>query len=135
MSDDMAGMKAGLDGLVREQAERRSLREQQGEEIKAKSQEYMTKQVQAAERYVQHVREMANRKTKSGWGVRDAGGPQNFEPDGFAGEPGAGAASPFAPTPGPTGPTGPSTSAEPRRGRRHRAVDPDDDGDGFNNPW
>ncbi|MDT7804756.1 MAG: hypothetical protein QOI78_8189 [Actinomycetota bacterium] len=133
MSDDMAGMKAGLDGLVREQAERRALREQQGEEIKAKSQEYMTKQVQAAERYVQHVREMANRKTKSGWGVRDAGGPPSFEPEGFAGEPGAGAASPFAPTPG-TGP-GPSTPAEPRRGRRHRAADPDDDGDGFNNPW
>lgn len=130
MSDDMAGMKAGLDGLVREQAERRVLREQQGEEIKAKSQEYMTKQVQAAERYVQHVREMANRKTKSGWGVRDAGGPQNFEPDGFAGEPGAGAASPFAPTAAP-----PSTPAEPRRGRRHRAADPDDDGDGLNNPW
>jgi hypothetical protein len=128
-ADDMTGMKAGLDGLVREQAERRALREQQGEEIKAKSQEYMTKQVQAAERYVQHVREMANRKTKSGWGVRDAGGPQNFEPDGFAGEQGAGAASPFAPTPG----APPSTSAEPRRGRRHRAADPDDDGD--NNPW
>jgi hypothetical protein len=129
MSDDMAGMKAGLDGLVREQAERRALREQQGEEIKAKSQEYMTKQVQAAERYVQHVREMANRKTKSGWGVRDAGGPQGFEPEGFAGEPGAGAASPFAPTPAP-----PAAPAEPRRGRRHRAVDPDDDGF-TNNPW
>ncbi|WP_326953728.1 hypothetical protein [Amycolatopsis sp. NBC_01286] len=131
MSDEMAGMKAGLDGLVREQAERRSLREQQGEEIKAKSQEYMTKQVQAAERYVQHVREMANRKTKSGWGVRDdSGGPQSFEPEGFAGEQGAGAAAPFAPTPAP-----PSAPAEPRRGRRHRAADTDDD-DGFgNNPW
>lgn len=129
MSDDMAGMKAGLDGLVREQAERRALREQQGEEIKAKSQEYMTKQVQAAERYVQHVREMANRKTKSGWGVRDAGGPQSFEPEGFAGEPGAGAASPFAPTAAP-----PAEPVEPRRGRRHRAADPDDDGF-TNNPW
>jgi hypothetical protein len=128
-ADDMTGMKAGLDGLVREQAERRALREQQGEEIKAKSQEYMTKQVQAAERYVQHVREMANRKTKSGWGVRDAGGPQSFEPDGFAGEQGAGAASPFAPAPAP-----PAAAAEPRRGRRHRAVDPDDDGF-TNNPW
>ena len=46
---DIAGMRAELDGLVREQADRRALREQQGEEIKARSHEYMTKQVQAAE--------------------------------------------------------------------------------------
>ncbi|MEQ0559900.1 hypothetical protein ABJI51_12515 [Amycolatopsis sp. NEAU-NG30] len=64
---DIDGMKAELDGLVREQAERRALREQRGEEIKARSHEYMTKQVQAAERYVHHLREVAKRRTKSGW--------------------------------------------------------------------
>jgi hypothetical protein len=133
-ADDIAGMKAGLDGLVREQAERRSLREKQGEEIKARSHEYMTKQVQAAERYVQHRRELGKRKTRSGWSTErtraDSVTELGFEPDGFAGEPGAGAASPFAPAPPPP------TPAEPRRGRRHRAAEAEDDGDAYlNNPW
>ncbi|MEU4253526.1 hypothetical protein AB0F15_39655 [Amycolatopsis sp. NPDC026612] len=122
---DIAGMKAELDGLVREQADRRALREQQGEEIKARSHEHMTKQVQAAERYVQHVREMAQRKTKAGWSTERT----HAEPaSAFAAEeyPGPGG---FAPAAGPAGPV----RDEPRGARRPRAaVEEDED---FNNPW
>ncbi|MGK3207281.1 hypothetical protein [Amycolatopsis sp. MEPSY49] len=126
---DIAAMKAELAGLVREQSERRALREQRGEEIKARSQEYMTKQVQAAERYVQHVREMAQRKTKSGWSTdRGTEPPSAFDTDAFGGEPGG--ASPFAPSAAPP----PSARDEaPRRARRARAAESDDDFD--NNPW
>ncbi|MDX3193979.1 hypothetical protein PV458_36775 [Streptomyces sp. MN03-5084-2B] len=117
---DIAGMKAELDGLVREQADRRALREQQGEEIKARSHEYMTKQVQAAERYVQHVREMAQRKTKSGWSTDRS----HAEPaSAFAAEEYSAG---FEPAPRPV-------RDEPRPARRPRAaVEEDED---FNNPW
>ena len=128
---EIDAMKAELDGLVREQSERRVLREQRGEEIKAQSHEYMTKQVQAAERYVQHVCEMAQRKTKSGWST-DRGTtepPSAFATDAFGDEPGA--ASPFAPGPD----SRPSARDEsPRRARRARAAEADDDGYD-NNPW
>ncbi|SEF20767.1 hypothetical protein SAMN05421837_101529 [Amycolatopsis pretoriensis] len=125
---DIAAMKAELAGLVREQSERRELREQRGEEIKARSQEYMTKQVQAAERYVQHVREMAQRKTKSGWST-DRGTEQQsaFDTDAFGGEPGE--ASPFAPSATPPA----ARDESPRRARRSRAAEAEDDFD--NNPW
>ncbi|MGW5723733.1 hypothetical protein ACWEVP_46730 [Amycolatopsis sp. NPDC003865] len=126
---DIAAMKAELAGLVREQSERRALREQRGEEIKARSQEYMTKQVQAAERYVQHVREMAQRKTKSGWSTdRGTEQPSAFDTDAFGGEPGE--ASPFAPSA--TQQPSPRDEA-PRRARRARAAEAEDDFD--NNPW
>ncbi|WP_329046398.1 hypothetical protein OG738_31590 [Amycolatopsis sp. NBC_01488] len=126
---DIDAMKAELDGLVREQSERRALREQRGEEIKARSQEYMTKQVQAAERYVQHVREMAQRKTKSGWSTdrSQAEPPSAFAADAFGDEPGA--ASPFAPGTQ----ARPAPREEPRRGHRSRALDDDEGYD--NNPW
>lgn len=128
---EIDAMKAELDGLVREQSDRRALREVQGEEIKARSQEYMTKQVQAAERYVQHVREMAQRKTKSGWST-DRGTtepPSAFDTDAFGDEPGA--SSPFAPSPE----SRPSARDDgPRRARRPRAAEADDDGFD-NNPW
>lgn len=122
---DIAALNAELDGLVREQAERRTLREQRGEEIKAQSHEYMTKQVQAAERYVQRLREAAQRKTKSGWSTDRPG---TEPPSAFDAEPyDAGAAS-FAPTP-----ARPSTRDEAPR-RRSRAEIEDDDGY-LNNPW
>lgn len=128
---EIDAMKAELDGLVREQSDRRALREQQGEEIKARSHEYMTKQVQAAERYVQHVREMAQRKTKSGWST-DRGTtepPSAFDTDAFGEEPGS--ASPFAATPE----SRPFARDEgSRRPRRVRAAEADDDGYG-NDPW
>ncbi|MFJ7214910.1 hypothetical protein [Amycolatopsis sp. NPDC098790] len=129
---DIAAMKAELAGLVREQSERRALREQRGEEIKARSQEYMTKQVQAAERYVQHVREVAQRKTKSGWSTDRQGTepPSAFDTDAFGGEPGG--ASPFAPS-GPPPSASPARDEAPRRGRRARAAEAEDDFD--NNPW
>lgn len=121
---DISGMKAELDGLVREQADRRTLREQQGEEIKARSHEYMTKQVQAAERYVQHVREMAQRKTKSGWSTdRSHAEPGSaFDAEAYQGPGG------FTPPPASR-----SGRDEPRTGRRPRtAAEEDED---FNNPW
>ncbi len=120
---DIAGMKAELDGLVREQADRRALREQQGEEIKARSHEHMTKQVQAAERYVQHVREMAQRKTKSGWSTDRT----HAEPaSAFAAEeyPGPGG---FAP------PAAGAVRDELRGARRSRAAAEEDED--FTNPW
>jgi hypothetical protein len=121
---DIAGMKAELDGLVREQADRRSLREQQGEEIKARSHEYMTKQVQAAERYVQHVREMAQRKTKSGWSTdRTHAEPASaFDAEQYPGPGG------FAPAPAAR-----PARDEPRAARRPRAAAEEEED--FNNPW
>jgi hypothetical protein len=126
---DIDAMKAELAGLVREQSERRALREQRGEEIKARSQEYMTKQVQAAERYVHHLRGMAQRRTKSGWSTdrTHAEPPSAFDSDPFGGEPGA--AAPFAP-----GARPPVRDDGPRRARRPRAAEADDDGYD-NNPW
>jgi hypothetical protein len=59
-------MRTTLGALVREQSDRRALRDRQGEERKARSQEYMKKQVQAAERYVQHRRELGKRKDEAG---------------------------------------------------------------------
>src|SRR4051794_29167766 len=117
---EIDAMKAELDGLVREQSERRVLREQRGEEIKAQSHEYMTKQVQAAERYVQHVREMAQRKTRAG-GSTDRGPtdpPSASATDALGDEPGA--ASPFA-----RGQNSrpPARDESPRRARRARAAE------------
>ncbi|GAB3149002.1 hypothetical protein [Amycolatopsis sp. NPDC004378] len=125
---DITGMKAELDGLVREQAERRALREQRGEEIKAQSHEYMTKQVQAAERYVMHRRELAQRKTKSGWSTdrSNAEPPSAFDGEEYSA---AGEAPPFA-----AAPPRPSTRDDAgRRARRPRAAEEDDDFQ--NNPW
>jgi hypothetical protein len=123
---DITGIKAELDGLVREQADRRALREHQGEEIKARSHEYMTKQVQAAERYVMHRRELGQRKTKSGWSTdRTNGEPPSAFDDGVE-FPGAGEAPPFAPG-------RPARDDSPRHARRHRAAEDVDEFD--NNPW
>ncbi|MCR6483635.1 hypothetical protein M8542_12485 [Amycolatopsis sp. OK19-0408] len=127
---DIAGMKAELDGLVREQADRRALREQQGEEIKARSHEYMTKQVQAAERYVTHLREVAQRKTKSGWSTDRSGQEpaSAFDDPGYGDEPGA--APSFAPT---STPRPVSREEPPRRARRAPSAEAEEDE--FNNPW
>jgi len=130
---ETAAIKAELDALVREQSDRQVLREKRAEEVRAQSQEYMTKQVQAAERYVQHRREMGKRKTKSGWSTdRPTGEPPSaFDSDEFGNEPGS--ASPFAATPGPRSPR----DEVPRRpSRRPRpAVDDDDDDAFLNNRW
>ncbi|WP_020663251.1 hypothetical protein [Amycolatopsis benzoatilytica] len=130
---ETAAIKAELDALVREQSDRRVLHEKRGEEIKAQSQEYMAKQVQAAERYVQHRRELGKRKTKAGWSTDrpSAEPPSAFDSDEFGNEPGS--ASPFAATPGPRSPR---DEAPRRPSRRPRPVDDDDDDDAFlNNRW
>ncbi|WP_026360230.1 hypothetical protein [Amycolatopsis nigrescens] len=129
--DDSSGMKTNLDGLVREQTDRRAMREQRGKEIKARAQEYMTKQVQTAQRYVEHRRELGQRKTKSGWSTdrsqAEPAPPPTFE------EP--------APLPGgdaPFAPAGPAhaTPDAPRRARRPRPAEMDDEDDAFlNNRW
>ncbi|WP_116199549.1 hypothetical protein [Amycolatopsis circi] len=130
---ESAAMKAELDALVREQADRRALREQKAEEVKAQSQEYMTKQAQAAERYVQHRRELGKRKTKSGWSTDrpSTEPPSAFDSDEFGNEPGS--ASPFAVTPNQPAPR----SETPRRPtRRPRPAEDDEDDDAFlNNRW
>lgn len=134
-ADDTSGMKATLAGLVREQSERRALRVQRGEEIKARAQEFMTKQVQTAQRYVEHRRELGLRKTKSGWSTdrthAEPGNGSAFEePAGFTGEAG-GTAAPFAPA-APARPVREPT----RRAPRPRAAETDDEDDAFlNNRW
>ncbi|WP_181776256.1 hypothetical protein [Amycolatopsis pittospori] len=128
-ADETAGVKATLDALVREQADRRALREQRADEIKAQGQEYMTKQVQTAQRYVEHRRELGQRKTKSGWSTdrshAEPGAGSTFdEPMEAVGEP--------APFPSPARP-GQET---PRRTRRPRPAEVDDEDDAFlNNRW
>ncbi|EME61724.1 hypothetical protein [Amycolatopsis decaplanina] len=132
-ADDTAAMKATLDGLVREQAERRVLRDQRADEIKASSQEFMTKQVQTAQRYVEHRRELGQRKTKSGWST-DRSHAQPGNASAFDEAPAfddAGAAAPFASEP--PARTGRDT---PRRAPRARPAPADDEDDAFlNNRW
>lgn len=70
VSEEIQRLRARLDGLVREQADRQELLERQGKEIQAKSQEYMTKQTQAAEKYLEHRRELGRREREAGgWGT------------------------------------------------------------------
>jgi hypothetical protein len=66
ITDKVERMRAELGGLVREQRDRQALQERQGTEIKTKAAEYMTKQVQAAERYVEHRRELGRREKEAG---------------------------------------------------------------------
>ncbi|WP_410661748.1 hypothetical protein [Amycolatopsis sp. lyj-112] len=133
-ADDTAGMKATLDGLVREQAERRALRDKRGEELKAAGQEQMTKQVHTAQRYVEHRRELGERKTKSGWSTdRSHAEPGNAS----AFDDPAGTAAPSAPEPfAPESPARPARGEAPRRAPRRRAAETDDEDDAFlNNRW
>ncbi|WP_037314390.1 hypothetical protein [Amycolatopsis orientalis] len=128
-ADETSSMKTTLDGLVREQAERRGLRDQRAKEIKAGAQEFMTKQVQTAQRYVEHRRELGQRKTKSGWST-----------DRTHAEPGNGSA--FEDAPGFEAPAfTPEPSVRtprdaPRRAPRPRQAPVDDEDDAFlNNRW
>ncbi|WP_410584444.1 hypothetical protein [Amycolatopsis sp. lyj-108] len=130
-ADDTTGMKATLDGLVREQAERRALRDQRAGEIKAGAQEFMTKQVQTAQRYVEHRRELGQRKTKSGWST-DRSHAEPGTASAFGDDP-VDMAAPFASEAPPAAPAGRDT---PRRAPRARPAPADDEDDAFlNNRW
>jgi hypothetical protein len=137
---DVDGLKARLDGLVREQGERRALLEQRGEEIKARSHEYMTKQAQTAERYVMHRRELG-RRTAEGQGRPQAESVAklDFEPEGHKAENGSVPPAPFTPanpSPAPLPPGRSESPAPPRRTRRMSAEEMDDEDDAFlNNRW
>lgn len=73
VSEEIQRLRARMDGLVREQADRHELLDRQGKEIQAKAQEYMTKQAQAAERYLAHRRELGRRERDAGgWGTEKA---------------------------------------------------------------
>lgn len=135
VSDEIQQLKATMDGLVREQADRRALLERQGEEIKAKSQEYMTKQVQAAERYVQHRRELGRREREAGgWSTEktlaDKDPVLGFGPESEESEPADYAA---AETPVDTTERTERTPS-PRRGRHSRDDEFDED-DYSNHNW
>ncbi|MEV6908479.1 hypothetical protein [Amycolatopsis sp. NPDC051071] len=128
-ADETASMKATLDGLVREQRDRRALREQRADESKARAQEFMTKQVQTAQRYVEHRRELGKRKTKSGWSTdRPDTGSTFDEPVELPGTEPADQSPPATP--------GRPAQESPRRTRRPRAAEVDDEDDAFlNNRW
>jgi hypothetical protein len=134
------GLKAKLDDLIREQAERRALLEQLGKEIKESSHKYMTEQAQTAERYVMHRRELG-RRAAEGRGTTqpesDAG--SAFEPEANKAENGSVSPAPFTPTnpnPVPQLTGRPERPVAPRRTRRASADELDDDADAFlNNRW
>lgn len=150
VSDEIQRMKAKMDGLVREQGDRRAMLEAKGEEIKAKSHEYMTKQVQAAERYVQHRRELGRREREAGgWSTEKTladkntvmgFGPEDDEteseryatPEPYAARPTDSIPSPPEPIPGATETT--DRTPAPRRGR-HSRTDEFDEDDFSNNNW
>lgn len=111
-------MRATLGALVREQSDRRALRDRQGEELKARSQEYMTKQVQAAERYVQHRRELGKRKDEAGgWATEktlaDKSHVMGFGPENPEETAAAGYAQYTAPVPVAPSVPGPATAVPP----------------------
>ncbi|GAA5153660.1 MULTISPECIES: hypothetical protein [Amycolatopsis] len=130
VSDEIRRLKARMDGLVREQADRRALLDRQGQEIQARSQEYMTKQVKAAERYVQHRRELGRREREAGgWATEKALGDKSTEMK-------------FGPQEDDFGPAGtesftprqpPPADPQPRRGRHSR--DDFDEDDLSNRSW
>lgn len=124
VSEEIQRFQAKLDGLVREQADRRALRERQGEEIKARSQEYMTKQVQAAERYVLLRRELGRRDQETKEPAE-----RDFEPEEFAES--------DVDTPAPAAPPAPVAArpAPARPSRRPRTEEFEDDDDFLNNRW
>jgi hypothetical protein len=138
VSEEIRRMQATMDGLVREQADRRALRERQGEEIKARSQEYMTKQVQAAERYVQLRRELGQREREAEEEVAK----EDFEPEEFA-ESDEDTPRPPAPPvpvaarpPAPPAPPVPVATRPARPARRPHADETEDDDEDFlNNRW
>lgn len=111
-------MRATLGALVREQSDRRALRDRQGEELKARSQEYMTKQVQAAERYVQHRRELGKRQDEAGgWATEktlaDKSHVMGFGPEDPAETPAADHAQYTTPVPAVPPPAAPPAPAVP----------------------
>ncbi|MCU1685296.1 MAG: hypothetical protein JWQ81_6035 [Amycolatopsis sp.] len=139
-AEEIQGLTARMDGLVREQSERRALLEQHGETIKKSSHEYMTKQVQAAERYVQHRRELGKRAKEAAEAPAPEVAEHDFEPEGHKAENDAFTAPPAPFTSGP--PVIPERverierPASPRRAR-HRSTDEDtEEDDAFlNNTW
>lgn len=136
VSEEIRRLQATMDGLLREQADRRALRERQGEDIKARSDEYMTKQVQAAERYVQLRRELGRQEEQPDDGITEL----DFEPEGFA-ESGEDTPQPPAPpAPAPAAPAPPKAPAAPvpapeRPARQARQEVDEDDDDFLNNRW
>ncbi|OOC05735.1 hypothetical protein [Amycolatopsis azurea] len=128
--DETSAMKTALDGLVREQAERRGLRDKKADEIKASAQEVMTKQVMTAQRYVEHRRELGERKTKSGWSTdrshAEPGNASAFDDAPTFDEPAAS----FTPEP----PARAGRDAPRRAPRRPAPVDDEDDAF-LNNRW
>jgi hypothetical protein len=154
--DDVDGITARMDALVREQSDRRTLTEQRGEEIKARAHEYMTKQAKAAERYVMHRRELGKRADEKGRPQPQGVSEFDFEPEGHQAENGSQGiedvvatsprtgrhAEPVPPVPPPPPlPLPPVPSARPERpapgGRRRMSTEEmDDEDDAFmNNRW
>ncbi|GAB2972258.1 hypothetical protein LWP59_16235 [Amycolatopsis acidiphila] len=140
VTDEIQQLKATMAGLVREQADRRALHQRQAVAIKAEAHEYMTKQAQAAERYVQHRRELGRREAGEEEPRPDAVQEMDFEPEGLA-ESEAEESAPVTPqsfvqpvAPAPPRPA-PAPERAPRRART-RADDIEEDDDAFlNNRW
>src|SRR3982074_2074673 len=66
ITDKVERMRAELDGLVREQADRQALHERQRAEAKAEAGEFMKRRGRAAERSVDHRRELGRREKEAG---------------------------------------------------------------------
>ncbi|GAA3524770.1 hypothetical protein GCM10022222_04250 [Amycolatopsis ultiminotia] len=155
--DDLEGMRTRLAALVREQADRQTLHEQRGDELKARAQEYMTKQAKAAERYVMHRRELGKRADEKGRPQQESVREFDFEPEAHQAENGSQGLE-FTPTPStgrrvepappvpppapappaPPTPVAPSRAERPVPGRRTRmsTEEMDDEDDAFmNNRW
>lgn len=137
VTDEIQQLKAELAGLVREQADRRALHQRRLATIKAEAHEYMTKQAQAAERYVQHRRELGRRaaeeeeKKAPSDGVTEL----DFEPEGLA-ESEVDQPAPPPPPPLPVAPPRPPAPERTPRRVRARAEDVEEDDDAFlNNRW
>jgi hypothetical protein len=160
IADKVERMRTELDGLVREQADRQALQERHSAEIKAKAEESMKKQVQAAERYVQHRRELGRREKEArGWATEKtlsersdvmAFGPEEEDPaataTGYAqfesSNPSATGSAPAPalwqePAPAASPAPGPQAAqpAARRRGRHARDDSGFDDDDFSNNSW
>ena len=147
ITDKVERMRAELDGLVREQADRQALHERQSAEIKAKAEEFMKKQVQAAERYVEHRRELGRReKEAGGWATEKTLSERSNvialrpEDDEHA-RPATGYAQFESSVPSPAAPRVPEPEAvlplpaSRRRGRHARSDSSFDDDDFSNNSW
>lgn len=142
-TDRVAAARAAFDAIIREQSDRRELRERHTAEARAKAQESMSRQGKEIQKYTEHLAELGRRQKEDPWQAHKEDQPEHLTLGGEQQLPEETPDVPqVAPAPQATGPTysfGPSEeeappgappprpAAGPRRTPRRPVTDDDDD--------